>query len=383
MKSDQSEKQPLDATSRYHDIRKLAGLLHRDRKTGEKFRKKRRRVIILLIVAVTAVVAYFIFKQGIVPVSATTVGYSRAGVLAETQYRSVGFITYPMISTIPAPANRTVQNLMIREGQRVVRGQAMAVLNTDDLTGQLRLREIALAANRQTAERMRNLFSAGAVSQSDLQKAETQLSNTEAEIKSLNNDIARATIRAPFSGLIIKKLVELGEFPLNGICRLADTSRTLVQSDISEADIGNLKMNQPAVVILDTYPDRQYAAEVYRIDPIADRAKNTVTVYVQIKYPDKLIKPNMSVRIYYVIRPLPQNQPVETVLAVDTSAVIQENNLNYVWIIRGGLVHKREIKTGAMLGSQVSVLSGLKENDRVVMNPKSVRLKESRRVNVH
>lgn len=382
MNANEDEKKVPESSSRYHDIRKLAGLLHRDRRSQEQFRKKRRREIAILILIVLAVAGYFIFRQGIVRVTGATIGYSRAGVLAETQYRSVGFITYPRISIISASRNSPVQRLFIHEGQVVDSGQALAMLNTNDLKDQLHLRQITLGAARQKVNRLRSLFDAGAVSRSDVQNAETQLANSEAEIKNLTNTIAEATIRAPFNGLIIKKLVEVGEIPVNGICRLADTSRTLVQSDISEADIGKIKPAEPAVVILDTYPDKQYAAEVFRIDPIADRAKNTVTVFVQILYPDALIKPNMSTRIFYVNQLLPKNQPVETVLAVDTSSVVRENGENYVWIIRGAIVHKRIIETGVMMGSQVSVKSGLKVNDRVVLNPSTVKLKEGRRVNV-
>ena len=116
-------------------------------------------------------------------------------------------------------------------------------------------------------------------------------------------------IRAPFAGVVVKKMAEVGESvaPIppgvnistasGAIVALADLATLEVEADVGEANVAKLRSGQPAEVTVEAFPDRRYKAVLRQVIPTADRTKATVLVKVTILDKDKDLKPEMSAKV--------------------------------------------------------------------------------------
>ena len=119
-------------------------------------------------------------------------------------------------------------------------------------------------------------------------------------------------IRAPFGGVVVKKMAEVGESvaPIppgvnistssGAIVALADLATLEVEADVAEANVAKVANGQPAEVTVEAIPDRRYKAVLRQVIPTADRTKATVQVKVTILDKDKDLKPEMSAKVTFL-----------------------------------------------------------------------------------
>jgi len=355
-------------------LHKLANKLVRDRgKTGRK--RKRKKLIIwgsLLLAVIIGVVIWQILKP--TPVEVAFVSYQRMGPTSNPVMRLSGYVTYPRISTIGTTARTPVIRLNFKVGDQVKQGNILAIFDDSRLQAQLQAQEISFRDLQETLARTQNLYNAGAASDAELQSIRTKLASARAETNLIRKELAQTIVRAPFGGLIIDKLVEVGEIPTGGICRLADNSMTLVSVDIGQEDIALINENQPAVVILDSYPETEYAATLYQVLPTANQAKNTIQANIRVLKPDQRFIPQMSTKVFITNEKQDKNQQVRAVLAVNKSVFIQKDKNYYVWQVKRGQAYEREVKVGDTLQNSIQIKSGLKADDRVIITPERYKL---------
>lgn len=138
-----------------------------------------------------------------------------------------------------------------------------------------------------------------------------ELAEAEASTEEMRIQLEDTIIKAPSDGTILEKLVEVGELVTpqsfggtrgarTELLSLADLSELQVEVDITESDFQKIKMQNPAKVILDAYPDKNFDGFIREIAPEADRQKATIQVKVAIKNPDALVRPEMSARVDFV-----------------------------------------------------------------------------------
>lgn len=134
--------------------------------------------------------------------------------------------------------------------------------------------------------------------------AQREAANREAEL--LRSQTGKTTIRAPSAGTILIKGVEVGELASPGrtIAVIADLARIEFKIYIPESEIGKIKLNDPARVRVDAFPDRYFEARVARVDPRAqftpkdvhmpdERARLVFGVVLAVDNPEAYLKPGM------------------------------------------------------------------------------------------
>lgn len=180
--------------------------------------------------------------------------------------------------------------------------------------------------------------------------------------------LSYATIKAPISGVIASVTTQEGETVAAGLnaptfVTIIDLSRLQVDAFVDETDIGRVKVGQTALFTVDTYPDKEFTGRVKAIYPKAIIQDNVVNFDVVIEIDNsqsELLRPDMttSVTIYQEER--------KGVLVIPRAAVMKEGNSKIVQIKqKSGNFERRSIKTGMTSGSDIEVISGLKEGEIV------------------
>jgi len=170
-------------------------------------------------------------------------------------------------------------------------------------------------------------------------------------------------IRAPFDGTVLTKNAEIGEVvaPLGAsttsrgaVVLIADMNSLLVEADVSESNIEKIEVNRDCEIVLDAYPDKNYAGFVFKIVPTADRSKATVMVKVGFKNYDSRVLPEMSAKVLFLNEALdPSTADRKPVLVVPFSSIKQEAGKTLVYFVNNNIVEQFSISTGKRLGNNI------------------------------
>ena len=251
---------------------------------------------------------------------------------------ATGYVVARQAATVSATTTGKVVAVLIEEGMAIQEGEIMARLDDNSARAQFslsmaQLNEAQAAARELRAQihskelevsRARELIQKRLVSQSSFDQLTTDLDTLLAQSETANKVIAvserrvdihrialdNLIIRAPFSGVVIKKSAQSGEiispvsaggsFTRTGIGTIVDMNSLEVEVDVSETYINRVKQDQDATIKLSAYPETTYAGRVLAVIPTADRNKATIRVRVGFLSLDKQVLPEMSVRVEFL-----------------------------------------------------------------------------------
>jgi HlyD family secretion protein len=215
-----------------------------------------------------------------------------------------------------------------------------------------------------------------AVSRARVAEAWAQVAQASAAADRAADDLANATIRAPIRGTVLTRDVEIGS-PVSSILNLGanatlvmtlgDIDQVFVRGKVDEADIGYVRLDQPARIRIETFRDQTFHGRVTKISPMGAERDNVTTfeVRVSIDNPGKSLRANMTANAEIVLEELP-NSLLVPVAAVSYDAQRQAS----VEVIDPDSRTGRStvpIKVGVGNGTRIQVLEGLEVGDRVVL----------------
>jgi RND family efflux transporter MFP subunit len=234
-----------------------------------------------------------------------------------------GYVVARRQATVAAEVTGRVLEVRVEEGQRVARGEVLAVLEPtlaraelDSARSRAAAAEADLAEARRVLARTEALSKQGFASDASLTAAQSRVSLADAQFRAGRSDARRASaqlsrfeIRAPFAGVVTDKNAQPGEiispvatggFTRTGICTLVDMSSLEIEVDVSEAYIARVSQGQRVEAVLDAYPDHPFAAHVIAPIPRADRSRATVRVRIGFDQLDPRILPEMAIKVTFL-----------------------------------------------------------------------------------
>ena len=227
-----------------------------------------------------------------------------------------------------------------------------------------------VATNRQRAAQGQLI-----ISEAHIVEAKAAVAEAQAAVERAAEDLANATIRAPIRATVLTRDVEIGS-PVSSILNLGanaslvmtlgDIEQVFVRGKVDEADIGHVRLGQPARIRVETFKDKVFAGKVTQISPIGAEKDNVTTfeVKVSIENGAKELKANMTANAEIVLEEH-QNALIvpEAAISYDSKRVPSVEVLDPA--AKNGR-RKVVITTGVGNGTRTQVLSGLKVGERVV-----------------
>lgn len=370
-----------------------------DRAADESHRVRRYLLgAVLLFVAAVALVLYFVRGRITAP---------QVAIIRPTVRRSTGTLARPILSVsgylvarrkavVSAKIQGRLAELDVDEGSSVAAGQVIARLDNADLQAQI---EVARAGVQQAitdlAEKQRQLrltqglASEGVVSQDQLQAAisrgraaEAALSQSKASLSLAEANFQNTIIRAPFAGVVLKKMAEVGESvaPIppgvnlstssGAIVSIADMATLEAEADVSETNIGKLQRNQPAQISLDAIPDHIYRAVLRQVIPTADRTKATIAVKVRLLEKDENLRPEMSAKVTFLERAKESSTAARPIITVPKDALVPATGATAVFVVdRQKNVHLVPVSIAGETQGDVIIAEGLAGSEALVLRP--------------
>ena len=293
------------------------------------------------------------------------------------------------VAVAPRTAGR-VQDVFVRLGDRVARGQRIAKIEDFEIVEQVKqaeaAQEVAAATIRQreadlqlaltNVERSRNLFQRqllpkqtlddnearyqAAVAQIDLAKA--QSTQSRARLDELRINLANTVIVSPVNGFVAKRAVDPGAFVSQNapVVDVVDISRVRLVVNVVERDLKELKAGDGAKVEVDAFPGETFQARIARVAPVLDPATRTAPIEIEIPNPDFRLKPGMYARAGITTAVKKDS------LVVPVDAVADLGGRRGVFQHLNGVAVFRTVELGIEGEQLVEILGGLTEGDQVI-----------------
>jgi RND family efflux transporter MFP subunit len=336
---------------------------------------------------------------------------------AYTVLNASGYVVAQRKAAVSSKSTGRLVYLGVEEGSRVKKGQVLASLENEDLVAS---RDQAMAQVKQAVadlgtaqaelvdarlqyQRYKTLVAQDLVAKQDFDtavarfdKAKAGVAAARARIQVAQAGLANSQaaleytyIRGPFDGVVTTKYAEVGEVvaPFGAaanaraaVVTMADLHSLMVEVDVAESNLDKVHLGQPCEISLDAIPDRRFAGQVHMIVPTADRTKATVLTKVKFLEFDDRILPEMSAKVAFLSQALgpAARQPR---LIIPKGALVTRAGRTYSFRVIGSRVKLVPVTPGPVMNDLVEVAAGLKEGDRVVLNPPAS-LKDGSRVKV-
>jgi RND family efflux transporter MFP subunit len=268
---------------------------------------------------------------------------------------------------ITSPVPEVLDEVLVREGQRVSKGQVLARFRTDALAPAAAGAEAQARVTAADRERMKNLLEAGAVSERETEGAEATYRAAQAQLALARKRLEEATVRAPVSGVIARRWVQAGDRVGDGdpLFRLVSNAELEFEATVPAEHAVRVRVGAPVLLsvsgVLATREGR-----VARINPTADAATRQVRLYVTVANRDGSLPGDLFATGRVVLERAPR------ALAVPRAAIRREGAGDaWVWVVAGGRAERRAVTVGVADESRdlVEVPAGLAPGDRVIVAP--------------
>jgi RND family efflux transporter MFP subunit len=385
-----------------------------------------KRGTIALLVAIAAVLFAVAFFTGYIPhhkrdleviaeSNSQNEALPNASVVAVTRASGMGDLVLPgniqavTEAPIVARADGYVKRRYVDIGDRVTAGQLLAEVDAPDLDQQVRQAQAAVdqsqadlarasAALEQgkanesiakvTATRWDNLVKRGAVSKQENDQYQAQYQAQAANVRALEQavdaakgniaamqaNVGRMTemqgylkVRAPFAGVVTLRNVDVGTLINTGntmLFRIAQTNPLRTYLNVPQSSASDIRVGQTATLATPELPERKFSGAVTRTSNAMDPSSRTLLVEVQVPNPEGKLLPGMYVDVDLHI---PRRDP-PLLLPSDTLLVRPEGTL-VAALDSKDRVHFQPVVVGRDFGSQIEILSGLSNGQRVIANP--------------
>ena len=392
--------------------------------------------VVLLLAAAGGAAWWFLRGPAPVEIETTRPVVQRApvpGAPGMPMLSASGYVVPRRKAVVSAKIQGRLSDLRVEEGSRVKEGEIIARLESADYAATVAsARAAVLRAEADLAEQHRQLrqsveLEREAVVSRDLREAaesrvriaEAAVEQAKANLQVTEAQFANTLIRAPFAGVVLRKMAEVGESvaPIppgvnlstssGASVALADLDTLEVEADVSESNVARLGADQPAEVTVEAFPDKRYRAVLRQIIPAADRTRATVMVKVTILDKDPGLKPEMNARVSFLEAPVaaaapaggdtagdgtagdgtPGGDPAAAApppppaISVPASAVADRDGRPVVFEVVDGRARVRGVVVGGSRDGSTTVREGLVGNETLVLNPAAT-LRDGDRVRV-
>lgn len=289
-----------------------------------------------------------------------------------------GNITPEEQASVRAEVGGAVLQTMVEQGRPVSKGQVLARI--DDAA----LRETELAARsavttaqntvdvqKRQVERNEALLKAGAIAERDIELARNQysaaaaqLANAQAQLVNAQKQLGKATVTAPFNGIVSGRQVSAGDIvqPGAALFTIVNPATMRLEASVPANELSQVRIGVPVDFAVNGYPNRHFTGRITNINPVADPTTRQVRIIASIPNEGNVLVGGLFADGH--VSSEVRNAPVIPVAAVD------ERGLRpFVMRIKNGIVQKAEVELGIRDGATetVEVRSGLAPGDTILL----------------
>ena len=266
-----------------------------------------------------------------------------------------------VVNNITAQAGGRLKQLLVKVGDRVGAGQAVARMEAT----QASQAEIQLADAKTNFARMDELYKVGGVSKAQWEQAKSAVDQAKL---AYGNAAENTVLRSPISGFVTAKNYDNGDMtspqlPVVVIQQIAPVKAVI---GVSEQYYSYLKKGAAATLSVDALGEETFSGIVTNIFPTLDPVTHTVSTEIEVANKDLKLRPGMYARVHL-------DFGTKEALTVPDKAIVRQagSGARYVYVFSGGKAVYRAVELGQQQGDLYEVVSGLNAGDQVIISAPS------------
>lgn len=264
-----------------------------------------------------------------------------------------------------------VQQIRFESGERVSDGQVLVQLDADVERANLASAQASLKLAKANLARGESLRSNDNISKATLEQRQSEFEVAGAEVAALAAQIDKKVIKAPFTGVLGIRKVNVGQYLDAGVAivNIQDLSKMLVNFSVSQKELSDLKVGHKIRMTTDAYPVASFEGAITAIEPLINQQTGMVEVQGTFDNAEGLLRPGMFAKLA-VLLPSRMN-----VVVVPQTAISYSLYGDYVYVAKEGkseqgeaivTVERRIVKSGERRNGVIIVEEGLKAGETVV-----------------
>ncbi len=258
----------------------------------------------------------------------------------------------------------TVNAVSFRLGDRVEKGQLLASLDATSVRSSYDAAKAALVQAEDAYRRMKELHGKGSLPEIKWVEVQSKLQQARSMEEMARKNLKDCKLYAPFSGVIADKSVEVGQNVIPGMAvgKLLGVSRLKVKISMPESEIASVSLHQKAEIVVPALGSRRFSGMVSEKGIMADPFSRSYEVKIDVADAGGDLMPGMVAEVRLA------GADGGTAVIVPARIVqLDEKNRSFVWIDNNGVAEKRVISCGDFAGDGVVITSGLKVEDRIIV----------------
>src|SRR5436309_3697044 len=257
-----------------------------------------------------------------------------------------------------------ITDILVREGQDVAAGTGLFKVDDAELKAQVAQAEAERQMARQALERTKQLIAQNASSTSDLEQAQAKSQGADANYDLLKTRLDRTVVRAPFAGVVGRRLVSIGTYVSNQtpLITLQSVNPQHASFQVPERYADRLRRGQLVSFQVAALPGRNFSGEVVFVDPVVELPARTILIKARVPNPEHQLQAGMFIeaRLATDIRP--------NALVVPEDAILPVQGSTYVWVVKDGKADRRQVTIGARTAGWAEIdCGGVQAGDQVVV----------------
>jgi len=260
----------------------------------------------------------------------------------------------------------SVIKILVEEGDRVIAGQVIAKLDKSTFQSVF---DAALASHKQAEDaynRLKKVHDNGSLAEIDWQDITAKLAQSDAALKISEENLKKCILRAPSSGIIGKRDLELGMnvTPNITVFQLLKIDPLYVRIAVPENEIMNLAKNQTAMIKIPAIGEQEFSAQLKKLGVSANTISKTYEVKLLMANDNSYIKPGMMCDVFIDAISVSDN------ISIPYKAVLKDSEENpFVYVVDKDSkeAETRMVEVDGFNNNYIQISSGLQENEIVVV----------------
>ncbi len=338
----------------------------------------------LIVVGIIGAIAFILFnnkqkmaqqvqtkKMSTVPVSTVDAKFENI----DKKLTQVGTVFAEKEVSVVSESNGLIKAVYCDVGDFVKAGQMIFKVDDELKVANLKLREADFENAKKNLERYEALYKEGSATEAQLDGYRLAFKAADAQLIIAKRQVEDTRIKAPFSGVVTERMVNLGSNvnPGTVVVNLVDVGSLRIKLSITEKDVFLLKNGDKAIVTTDVFPETKFSARIKSIGVKGDET-HSFPIELQI-INNRSLKAGMNVEIEF------DKQINRESIVIPRIAIMGGSSAAQVFIVENNTAKLRSVTTGTESGTNIEILSGLKSGDKVVTSGQ-VNLKDGSPVSI-
>lgn len=249
------------------------------------------------------------------------------------------------------------------EGEPIKAGEVLLRLDPGTMPAEADRAQASLTLAEATFSRIRNLFEAKQISETQMDQARADRDIAKANLEEIKIRLAKTVIQSPLAGDLERRYVDVGEYVVPGmpVAEIVQINKLKVYVQVPERDVIYVGPSCQVMLKFGQDGEASFPGVVRNVDRVADPVTRTFRTEIVVDNKDLRLRPGMIGKSM-LLRGLPKEG-----IAVRPDVIIARKGRYYVVVEENGKAVERDVTPGILSGEAVEILSGLKEGDRLIV----------------